>query len=318
MRLAALLSLAALSASCHLGPPPPDPLLDRAALDRGVERAMRSGEDTASFSVWLGSLDGGEWYSFQAEAWRPAASSIKTAYLVELFAEYAGRLDEPLPGLEVVWEDPEHPAWAHFDAEVRAEIRSELEGLDARRIADAMVHGEGVSNAVYNAAANAVTTVLGGPEALTERIRARDPGFRGFAVRRYMLAARDVTGDNELRAASLASMLSQLATFELEGVDEATVEAMREVLFLEDTPEAGRHFYKGGSLSSDPQCRIRAGWHELGAATGRHGFVYVVIGEQPDPGTRERARAFEELEQAVDQLTLLVRLQGDRAARRSR
>ena len=41
-----------------------------------------------------------------------------------------------------------------------------------------MIRGTGVSNPVYNAAANLVTAFLGGPPELTARIQARHPDYR--------------------------------------------------------------------------------------------------------------------------------------------
>ena len=82
----------------------------------------------------------------------------------------------------------------HFDSGQREEVRRELTDATVREIDHHMIRGTGVSNVVSNAAANVTTAVLGGPEDLTRRIHARDPTFAGLVTRRYMLAARDVTG----------------------------------------------------------------------------------------------------------------------------
>ena len=155
-----------------------------------------------------------------------------------------------------------------------------------------MIRGTGVSNAVYNAAANVTTAVLGGPEKLTMLMRERDPAFAGLVSRRYMLAARDVTGDNEATAASLAAALQRIAAHEVRGVDQPTVDAMRAILHVPegDGPD-GRHYFKSGSLDSDPLTRIRSGFWDGPAGT----LVYVVMVEQPTPGGLARDAAGERL-----------------------
>lgn len=261
-----------------------------------------------------GLAGGAPLYTEAAEAPRPAASSIKTAYLVELFAARAETLDEPLPGAEGIVGDPQHPAVAHFDAETRAEIREHLAEATARTVGRHLVRGDGVSNAVYNAAANLATAFLGGPRALTGRIHERHPDFSGIESRRYMLAARDVTGDNEATAASLAAVLAQVAAGTVPGVGEATHEALREILFLEEeedeeeeTDEEGgggarRHYFKGGSLNSDPITRVLSGYTRRPGDPPGRALVYVFMAELPGPGDREPAAAGDRLRDYLEAL----------------
>ena len=253
-----------------------------------------------------GLAGGAPLYTEAAEAPRPAASSIKTAYLVELFAARAEALDEPLPGAEGIVGDPQHPAVAHFDAETRAEIREHLARATARTVGRHLIRGDGVSNAVYNAAANLATAFLGGPRALTARIHERHPDFSGIEARRYMLAARNVTGDNEATAASLAAVLAAIATGTLPGVGAETHEALREVLFLaeeggETTHEKGSdeeggggarlHYFKGGSLNSDPITRVLSGYTRRPGDPPGQALVYVFMAELPGPGDSDPAAA---------------------------
>lgn len=259
-----------------------------------------------------GLTGGAPLYTEAAEVPRPAASSIKTAYLVELFAARAETLDEPLPGAEGIVGDPQHPAVAHFDAETRAEIREHLAGATARTVGHHMIRGDGVSNAVYNAAANLTTAFLGGPRALTGRIHERHPAFSGIESRRYMLAARDVTGDNEATAASLAAVLAQTAAGTIPGVGEATHEALREILFLEEeeeeeTDEEGSggvrlHYFKGGSLNSDPITRVLSGYTRRPGDPPGRALVYVFMAESPGPGDREPAAAGDRLRDHLEAL----------------
>ena len=271
------------------GPPAPaQPSGAAADIAAALAAVREDGFSGLERSIWIGAADsfvaGGPLYAESASAPRPAASSIKTAYLVELFADRADALPKAVPGAAAVVGDPEHPAISHFDAETRAEIREQLENASARLVGRHMIRGDGVSNAVYNAAANLTTAFLGGPAALTRRIRARHPDFAGIASRRYMLAARDVTGDNEATARSLAAVLAAIARGDVPGLGPETQDAVRDILFLEGTDD-GRHFFKGGSLNSNPITRVLSGYFEQpGEARGRQ-LVYVFMAELPGPGS---------------------------------
>lgn len=293
-RLFGALTLAG-SLACAAPPTaaPPSPGEGTAAIAAALGTVPAEGLPGLERSVWIGFADSGvsggkPLYAEAAETPRPAASSIKTSYLVELFAEHAGTLDRPLPGAASIVDDPEHPAVAHFDAATRAEIREHLTEATVRTVGRHMIRGDDVSNAVYNAAANLTTAVLGGPRALTARIHARHPDFAGIEARRYMLAARDVTGDNEATAASLAAVLAEIATGTTPGLSPETHEAMREILFSEETPD-GRAFTKGGSLNSAPITRVLSGYtRRPGDPPGRE-LVHVFMGELPGAGDEEPA-----------------------------
>ena len=233
-------------------------------------------------SIWIGTADGEALYAESPDTPRPAASSIKTAYLVEFFADRADTLDEPVPDAVDIVGNPEHPAIVHFDADTQAEIQEHLETATARTVGHHMIRGTGVSNPVYNAAANLVTAFLGGPPELTARIQARHSSYAGIDSRRYMLAARDVTGDNTATAGSLAAVLAAVARGDVPGVSTETHEAMRDILFLEDTGD-GRHYYKGGSLNSNPITRVLSGYYAVpGEPAGRE-LVYAFMAEIPGP-----------------------------------
>lgn len=273
--------------------------LDAAPLDRAVAQLLEAHGEGIQASIWVGGPTGGAWYARQADVARPTASAIKTAYLVELFAAHAGKLDAPLPGAERVLDADGHPALAPFPAAERDTIRQALRGATVRRVGEIMIRSGETANGVYNAAANVTTAVLGGPAALTQKIHARDAAFRDLAARRYMLAARNVTGDNEATAAALAAVLQRLAARRLAGVDEETLRAIREVLRRPEVAGSGSHFAKGGTLDSDPLTRVRSGWWETPQGT----FVYVVMTVQPGPGQRSRAEAGKRLAQTCDALT---------------
>ena len=264
----------------------PTPTVDVEALDRRLDALVTPGRgDGLALSVWVGGPTGEAWFAREASTIRASASAIKTAYLIELFAAYADALDAPASGADAIVNDDAHLAIAHFTVDDLADIRAEIADATIRRIGQMMIRGTDVSNAVYNAAANVTTALLGGPEALTGLIHDRDPAFGGLVVRRYMLAARDVTGDNEATAAALAAVLQRVAARDLPGLSSDTVTALWEILRVpEDDGPLGMHYFKSGSLGSDPMTRIRSGFWD-----GPEGvIVYVVMAEQPTPGTRSR------------------------------
>jgi hypothetical protein len=271
----------------------------KAAFDSILAEAVEShGDAGLEVSTWIGTPDGKPLFARNADTVRAAASSIKTAYLVELFAAFEGRLDRPLPGLDAILDDPSHPALVHFDAETRAKIVAAMRGISARRVAQMMIHGIGVDNATYNAAANVTTAVLGGPEGLTEKITGRfGPGA---AVRRYMLAARDVTGDNEVSADFLARVLCTVASGEIPGIRMETVDAVRDQLFLEVGEDGVRHLSKTGALDTDPMTRISSG---ILVRPDAEPLVYAILCERQTPGTRSREDAVAALEDTNAELT---------------
>ncbi|WP_337176843.1 hypothetical protein [Paludisphaera sp.] len=235
-----------------------------------------------------------------ADAVLPTASAIKTAIMIELFAEFAGRLGESPPGLDATLKD-DHPAVAHFTPKQRGEIRDGLAGATARRIGRVMLGSEDAPNVVYNAASNVAIALLGGPEETTRRIHSRDPEFAAIMVRRYMLTDRAARGDNEATPAALAAVLRRLAARSLPDVDADTMEACRAVLQTADDSARGRRHYKNGSLDSLPVTRVVTGWHERPDAPA---IVYVVMlaHDDPDAGDRLQQAAERLARQVVDSL----------------
>ena len=154
-----------------------------------------------------------------------------------------------LEGAAEIVTDPTHPAIAHFNDEQQADILDHLANATVREVGYMMIRGVGVSNAVYNAAANVTTAVLGGPASLTKLIHDRDPAFAGLVSRRYMQADRVVNGDNEATAAALAVVLQQIAFRRVPKTDADTTQAMWEILHVpEDAGPTGSHYFKSGSL----------------------------------------------------------------------
>ena len=239
------------------GPPATPPAAPEEQIAAALGSVSASDFTDLGRSIWIGTADGATLYEESPDTPRPAASSIKAAYLVEFFSDRADALDEPVPDALDVVGNPDHPAIVHFDADTQAEIQEHLETATARTVGRHMIRGTGVSNPVYNAAANLVTAFLGGPPGLTARIAT---------------------------AGSLAAVLAAVARGDVPGLSAETHEAMRDILFLEDT-EDGRHFYKGGSLNSNPITRVLSGYYAApGEPTGRE-LVYAFMAEVPGPAS---------------------------------
>jgi hypothetical protein len=283
---------------------------DPAEVGREIEGMLAKHGDGVAASAWVGGAKGAAWFEREAAAVRPTASAVKTFFLVELFDQYRGRLDEPLEGAEAVLGDDSHPAIAHFSSQQREEIRKELGGKSVRYVARAMMGQEKVSNIVYNAAANVVMAALGGPEKLTEAIHRRDRAFESVAVRRYMLRDRQVPGDNEATAGGIAALYQHLASKELAGVDEGTMGAVWDALYRGEKEGMGKHYDKVGDLQSDPLTGVRAGWWETAAGP----VVYVVMVEQPNPGQKTRSASGAAVSKLAYDLADKVARVGARAA----
>ena len=80
-------------------PPRPPPLPTRGQrIAAAIESVSAADFTDLGLSVWIGPADGDALYEESAGVPRPAASSIKTAYLVEFFSDRAETLDEAVPG----------------------------------------------------------------------------------------------------------------------------------------------------------------------------------------------------------------------------
>jgi len=254
-------------------------------LELEVRRTLQQIGPRVDAGIWLARPGCEPLFACNVDAPLPCASSIKTAYLVELFAEFSDDLDVAFPGVQTILADPQHPAVAHFSAAQRATAQEHLGDASVRRVAEAMMTGRGVDNATYNIAANLVTAHCGGPAALTRSLHDRDPGWRGLQVRRYMLADRTTNGDNAATARSLAAVLEQLALGMAPGVTASAIDAARQIMARDPRGDRQR-FTKGGSLNSNPVTRVRSGFR-----TGPSGTVVwvIMLAQQVDPDDRSAA-----------------------------
>ena len=267
-------------------------------LKAEIQKILGERSEEIQVKIWIGGPTGGATFALGDTSVMPTASAIKTAFLVEWFAEHRDALDQPLPGLDQVLAD-DHPAIAHFTPKQREEIREGLQGASVRRLGGIMMGPIKVSNVVYNAAANVITALLGGPQRLTDRIHQRDPAFAPIQVRRYMLADRVENGDNEATPAALAAVLQRLAERKLRGVDTKLIDEIRNSISHEEKSEFGPRYWKGGALNSDPITRVESGWYDA----GEHSLVYCVMTSQANLGGQEREKASETLNSLCKSIT---------------
>jgi hypothetical protein len=265
---------------------------DRAKTEKAVRVILAKHGGRARTSLWVGGPTGAPYYASGPGETLPTASAIKTAILVELFANFAGSLlDQPPQGLNVILRD-DHPAIVHFSPQQRDEVRKSLAGVTVRRLGGIMMGSVPATNIVYNAAANVAIALLGGPEEASRAIHSRDPAFASIAVRRYMLADRKATGDNVATPAALAAVLQRLASRRIPGIAEATMEDTRNAMLAKDVPRPGRLFVKDGDLASDPITCVRSGWSE---EPGGRAIIYVVMIAQDEPDARTRDESHQTL-----------------------
>lgn len=290
-------------------------MTDGPSLDSQITAVLEEPSDGVVASVWVGDVSGDPLYTRSSDTILPTASAIKTAFLIELFAKYGDALDQPPPGVAEILNDS-HPAVAPFTKVQREEIRKALSGASVRKIGGIMMGSEPASIEVYNAAANVATALLGGPESLTRTIRERyAPAPLPLAVRRYMLAPRNVSGDNEASAAALATIMRILASGSKRDVPEKALEAAHGTVLISDNHLGlkGRHHVKEGALNSDPLVRVQSGWWETPGGPTR---VYVVMLSQPNPGKHSRENAGVRLDATCKRITALVLGEVSKSSRR--
>ena len=86
--------------------------IDKAQLDQKVQTQLNEHGSGIAVSMWLSGDGPAAWYELASAKSRPAASAIKTFHLVELYAAFAAKLDDPLPEVESILDNAKHPALA--------------------------------------------------------------------------------------------------------------------------------------------------------------------------------------------------------------
>jgi hypothetical protein len=280
---------------------------DRLDLPSAVQAVLAGPGDPVQAGIWFGA-PGEPLYQLATDRAMPAASVVKTAVLIELFAAHAGHLDEPLgPAADAVLADDKHPALAPFSAAQRQELRTGLQGATVRTVGAIMMGSRKASNTVYNAAASLAIASLGGPAETTAKIRARDPRFGGVVIGRYMLAAR-TPSDNTATPAALAAVLAAVATGQIPGIDAATAGAAVQAMMQSTDAALGTHHHKEGNLDSDPMVVVKTGFYLRGS--GKPPLIYVVGAALAGKPTGGRDAAHRRLDQLTDAVQAKLRAAG--------
>jgi len=292
--LRSFLAAVLLAACCC--PPRVADRADDPALLADVQAIVAGLGPGARAAVWFGRAGERPRLAWNVETPMPTASAIKAAYLVELFDARDGALDAPLPGADAVLADAAHPAVAHFSAAQRAAAQTDLGGASTRRIGEAMIRGNGVSNATYNIAANLATAFAGGPNGLDAALHDRGGSWCDLRVRRYMLADRTANGDNEATAHAMAAVFGDLAQGTVPGLSANAHDACRAILARGPDAAGRQRFRKDGALDSLPITRVEAGWLEVPAGA----FVHVVMLAQDGIAAADRTAAGGRLQTAAE------------------
>lgn len=274
-------------------------------LDTQVAAIVAGPGDEVQVGVWFGNPGATPLFALEPGRALPAASVVKTAVLIELFAANAGHLDDPLGApLDAVLADDKHGAMAPFTRAQRAEIRTAFAGASAHAVGAIMMGSKKASNAVYNGAANLAIALCGGPAEASKKIAARDKAFAGVAVRRYMLASRTANGDNEATPAALAAVLSAVASGKVAGVDAPTVTAMAAAMMTSTDATLGEHRHKEGNLDNDPMTCVKTGFY---LPKGKPPLVYVVAAALSAKPAGARNAAHDRLEKMTGGIVALLR-----------
>ncbi len=278
-------------ATAPSGPPELVALLQTevAALGPGVRGA-----------AWFGPAGELPTLAWNVDVELPCASAIKTSWLVELFAAHADALDQPLPGIDAVFADLQHPALVHFTASQRATAQAALGTASVRRIGEAMISSRGVDNTTYNIAANLVAAHFGGPAALQAKLHARAPEWRDIHCRRYMLADRVEHGDNTATARALANVFSRIVRDDVPGVRTDTLAAVRDVLGGAAQPDGTVRLRKSGALDSEPVTRVESGGDVSATRQSIHVVMLVQDGVPADQRSAAGSRLAASASRIVD------------------
>jgi hypothetical protein len=241
-------------------------------------------------------------FSRAAAAPRSAASAIKTAIALDLFSFWGEQLDQVPSGLGSLLRTGTHPAFNGFTPEQLKRARAHLAGRPYLELARIMMGRTQDSGEVYNAACNVIMIKLGGPDAITRRLRALDPAFAGFDLNRYMQSWNG-NGDNTATPEALVTLYRMTASGHIPGLGEEQVETFRALLLQEGDGGPGSVFEKMGTLYPDPMVRVRAGYLERGEGD----LVYAVMGEIAGFSDEDPAALFERLMTTVDEMAVLCR-----------
>lgn len=227
-------------------------------------RSRNHPETTVAF--WAESSVNGCVYSGE-DTVLPVASMIKTFILVSAFLEFRDDWDEVPPELNAVlsYEEGYREPLGMFSSSARQEVRNRLENMTYGNLARSMMglNQSQIGNTSYNAAANVLIFLLGGPRECTERIRSIHRDFSTVRVGRYMLATRTSENENQASVRSLATVCRIICSQQIPGLE--AVDYQRITSCMQRITVSGHNCYqKHGHLSQAPTVNAWMGWIEMG------------------------------------------------------
>lgn len=267
------------------------------------ERVVREqGLETAGvgWGVAIETLDRRALFARDTDRPRAAASAIKTFIALDLIATYD--LDRVPRGVRSLLQTGGHPAFEGFSRRQLQDAADRLIGCSYRELASVMMGHADVRSGVYNAACNVILVKLGGPDAVTRRLRALDPAFADVDLNRYMLEWHG-DGDNRVTPRALVALYRGMAEGGLPGLDRRGVEELRELARERDTLAGSRLYAKSGTLYPAPMVRVHAGYVEHDHGT----VVFAIMGEIPSAEVEDPGELFLRLMSAVDELARVCR-----------
>jgi len=231
-------------------------------------RARNHPETTVAF--WAESSVNGCVFSGE-DTVLPVASMIKTFILVCAYLEFRDDWDEVPPELNAVlsYEEGYREPLEMFGSSARQEVRNRLGNMTYGDLAGSMMgrNQAEIGNNSYNAAANVLIFLLGGPRECTERIRSIHSDFSSVRVGRYMLAARTGENENHATVRSLATVCRIICSQQIPGLD--APDYQRITSCMQRITVGGHNCYqKHGHLSEAPSVNAWMGWIEMGDEYG--------------------------------------------------
>jgi len=205
----------------------------------------------------------------------PSASLIKAFILIVAYIEFSNFWNEIPEALDTIL-NPYEPAMASlrmFDVSTRFHIQEKLSGMTYRDLAISMMgsNQNQIGNSAYNASANILIYLLGGPAECTRKIRSISPDFGSVYVGRYMLESRSPDNDNSNSLSSLAAAYRMIATETLPGAYANDFQELRSCFQTFDYM-GNINYQKHGHLSTAPSLTAWAGWIEKNS----HFYFYCV------------------------------------------
>ena len=207
----------------------------------------------------------------------PAASTIKLFILLCAYLEFRGQWNEVPADLAAIlsYEEGFRAPLGMFGSTARQEISRKLGNMTYAGLASSMMgrNQSEIGNPAYNAAANVLIFLLGGPAECTRRIHSIHEDLGSVRVGRYMLAERTPENENLCSVRALSTACRVICARELNGL--ASDDYDRISGCMQRISARGHYCYqKHGHLSVAPTVNAWVGWVNIG---GEYCIYSVVV-----------------------------------------